>query len=340
MPGVGDIAVALAGGVLAFLAATVAFDVLHVLLHRMSGARHAWLRALGALHEVHHSFLDRDLRIHPERLRANLTHHVIPEYVTQLCATGILAFLLPWATVVVALALETLVFVLILRTRGIDINHRPYRQLPAYRPTFLFCVPHYHALHHVFPDAYFGSWLKLLDQILGSAARLRGRRAAIVGEPGPLGLALGRRLRSAGVPVCELPLEGLSPPAHWDIAILTDAANRPVEQWVESVEAALRNSPFRLVAPEIWIVAPRHGLSSDIARRSLGYLFDARVYWRHLVVPPGIDPDLAARRILSRIARGWHYVPAGGLLASLPDFVRLRFRLRPVAIGPRALILP
>ena len=55
-----------------FLGSTVAFDVVHWLLHQMAESRSLWLRRLGGLHQTHHRFLDRDLRVHRELIGANI----------------------------------------------------------------------------------------------------------------------------------------------------------------------------------------------------------------------------------------------------------------------------
>ncbi|MEE8580964.1 MAG: hypothetical protein V3T33_05170 [Myxococcota bacterium] len=55
-----------------------------------------------------------------------------------------------------AIALHTGIFLYILRCRGLDLNPRPIRVLRAYRPSY-FCLPEYHALHHVYPNAHLSS---------------------------------------------------------------------------------------------------------------------------------------------------------------------------------------
>jgi len=270
---------------LTFLAATLAFDTVHALLHRALHSRKSWLRAVGSLHDVHHRFLDRDLRIHPELVRANLTHHVIPEYLTQLTATLLLATLLPLAVFLGTLALETIVFLMILRARGMDINHRSYEALPAYRPQAFFCVPHYHALHHVFPDAYYGSWLKGLDQLLGTAAWLRGRRVLLTGAQKPLVQALAEELALEGAEVKAISGEpDAAMAAALDLLVLHHAHIGSETAYVSFVERLLRETRDRKIPPEVWVVVPETGADAEFQRRSRGYYFDARVSWRHLAV--------------------------------------------------------
>ena len=59
------------------LLATVAFDVMHYLLHVMAGSRFRLIKAVGNLHTVHHRFLDEDLVIHDDLIKANMWCHVI-----------------------------------------------------------------------------------------------------------------------------------------------------------------------------------------------------------------------------------------------------------------------
>ena len=50
-----------------FLASTIAFDVVHWLLHVMLRARSPWLGAPSRPHAVHHEWLDARLHIRPEK---------------------------------------------------------------------------------------------------------------------------------------------------------------------------------------------------------------------------------------------------------------------------------
>ena len=116
-----------------FLLSTVVFDVIHVLLHHFVASRFAWLRALGMLHERHHRFVDANLDVHEEYTADNLRWHVIPEFLTQVVFSLCLLWLLCAPVVLGVMALQTLVFLLILRTRGRDLNHlgRDAMGLPA-----------------------------------------------------------------------------------------------------------------------------------------------------------------------------------------------------------------
>ena len=82
-----------------FLASTVFFDVVHLVLHRMLASRFAVLRALAWTHGVHHRWIDRQLRVNWEMQTANVWCHLVLEYLTQLSFTALLALVLPGAIV-------------------------------------------------------------------------------------------------------------------------------------------------------------------------------------------------------------------------------------------------
>ncbi|HEX6131689.1 MAG TPA: sterol desaturase family protein [Actinomycetota bacterium] len=332
--------IALAGGVAVLLGATVVFDVVHVALHRLEGARAPWLRALGAAHAVHHRFLGPDLVVDPGLVRANVRWHVLPEYATHVGVTTGLLLVLPPAPVLVALAMETMVVLTILRDRGLDVNHRGRTRVPAYRPGIL-CVPAYHALHHVRPAGFYSSWIKVVDAMLGTTVALRGRSAAVVGAPGPARDAMARALSAeTGESVVVL-----APPAvpdavgvvarEADILVLMPPAGTPeaiVSEWIETATSVATD---RLVPIEVWAVFED---TATFAAEGRGYVDDARVIYRHVVAPRrrGADPDRTARAVLARVHRGTHRIHTGSCGARVRARALAWRGVRPVRRGPRA----
>ena len=53
--------------VVLFLAATFIFDVIHALLHCFAESRFRFLRWLAGLHQTHHDFFNKDLRVVREK---------------------------------------------------------------------------------------------------------------------------------------------------------------------------------------------------------------------------------------------------------------------------------
>jgi hypothetical protein len=302
-----------------FLASTVVFDVVHATLHACLRARAAPLRALGSLHGWHHRFADCDLQIHEEWTRQNLRWHVIPEYLTHVSFSALLLLVLPTRWVIGALAIQTLVFVLILRARGMDINHRSIRHLRAYPPSY-FCMPQYHALHHAWVDAHYSSWIKTLDHALGTGTQLAGRSVAWAESAGGKDDAFASALADELARIGARPLgaahddhEGLR---DLDILVVRGDAG-------ESVGRFAKETVARRLPPEVWAVAPR-------AATTTRYWRDPRVLYRHLDVPAEARRDpaaarTAARRTLSGVRRGFNWVPAAGWVRGFVHYLQVRW---------------
>jgi hypothetical protein len=284
-----------------WIAGTVVFDGVHWALHRMLGSRWRWLRQLAWPHQVHHEWLDRELRIHPENQRKNVFCHLVPEYLTQLAFSGLLLWVLPTGPVVACALLQTGIFLFLLSQRGLDINHRPIEILDAYLPS-LVCPPAYHALHHVYPDSHFSAYTKLVDWVVGGGAQLAGRRYALVGTGTAFDAALRQELGRAGA----ARIEGVATPSEaarsdLDVLVLCDE-NAPRVDFVEAFVAATRE---RRLPPEVWAVSASAG--DAVARH---YVRDVRVSYRAIVASEGGTLDgRAARTCLFWIRRGFHFVP-------------------------------
>ncbi|KAJ5547656.1 hypothetical protein N7513_004890 [Penicillium frequentans] len=70
-------------------------------------------------------------------------------------------------------------------TSGRDSNHLVYQIAPK-DSNWMFVGPEFHSLHHVYPDRYIGSFIKVLDWICGTAYSFRGKRFVITGAKGDL----------------------------------------------------------------------------------------------------------------------------------------------------------
>lgn len=289
-----------------WVAGTVVFDGVHWVLHVFLRTRSRLLRALAWPHVVHHQFLDERLRIHPERQRANIFCHLVPEYLTQLAFTASLLLLLPRSVVAATALLQTAVFALLLRARGLDINHRPIEVLDAHGPSF-WALPAYHALHHVYPDAYYSAYTKVVDYAVGGGIELRGRRFGVAGATSPLGRALVERLRREPISsLAEIERPDERELEHVDVLLLCDPGLDEVP-FVEALASAARD---RQLPPEAWVVRTRR--RGDSTARH--YDRDPRVIHRTIAVSPADlrDPRRADRRAaiaLFFVRRGFHYVP-------------------------------
>jgi len=318
MPSFPEALGALGLGIGLLLLGTLAFDVLHVLLHRWASSRWPLLRGIGGLHRVHHDFLDRDLNIHEELVWPNVFCHVVPEFLVQVAVTVGLGVLLqlPALAVGVAIALETLVFALIMKpTPGFDMNHRHIDRLRAYRPLY-FCLPEYHLLHHVYPDAYFGSWVKTLDHWLATGTAIAGRTVALTGAENDCGRALRSELFVDNTVIAvdgdllEYPLQLAHLLVDVDILVLCHAVNAG-PPYACLIDLFYEMNRERRVPVEVWaITRPDEFRTNRTYAEYAQRLFRAgRVIYRHLVISADPSPaDLS--RMQKRIRSGYNYVAA------------------------------
>lgn len=311
------------GGVALWVAGAVFFDVVHWVLHWMLRSRSAILRGLAWPHSVHHQWLDGSLKDHPELQRRNIWCHLVPEYLTQLAFCAIAWLVLPGGMVGVCAVLQTVTFLGLLSYKGLDINHRPIEILDAYRPSWL-PYPEYHALHHVYPDAYFSAYPKLVDWVIGGGAMLRGRRFLLQGGESVFGRALQQALRDHGVRDVGVATGELR---ECDVLVLCD----PGEGEVDLVEEILAQTASRQLPPEVWVVYT--GPPGAVARH---YYRDVRVSYRVLRVDAETlretrRAQAAARAVLFWVRRGFHYVPEHPSLRLLAEWRRF---VRSQAVPP------
>lgn len=299
-----EILLAILLGPFLWLAGAIFFDGVHWVLHVMLRSRSRFFRTLAWPHQVHHEWIDRDLVTHWELRSANIWCHILLEYVTQLIFTGLLALLLPMPFVVVLAGLQTLVFLFILKDRGLDVNHRPVARLDAH-PAGWPTPPSYHLLHHVWPDAYYSAYTKAVDWIVGGGAQIAGLRFACIGSESALSESLCSALEQSGGRIASEP-ESLD---EVDVLMLVD----PNASLATEVEAFIDETRNRQLPPEVW--AFRSSAADAIARH---YSTDRRVVFRALLVPAaglaGMSAQ-AARRAASRalfwIRRDAHFVSLG-----------------------------
>jgi hypothetical protein len=309
---VGELLLAIVLGPVLWLAGAISFDAVHWVLHLLLRSRSALLRGLARPHGVHHDWIDRNLVTHWELQSANVWCHIIPEYLTQLAFTGLVALVLPVPFVAVLAVLQTAVFARMLYYRGRDVNHRPAARIDAHPPGWL-TPPSYHALHHVWPDAYFSAYTKLVDRIVGGGAQIAQRRFGWIGPDSTLGAALRSEVERAGGLAASDP----EIPGSVDVLVLLD----PVAPLDVPVEAFIRETRDRQLPPEVWALRAR--AEDPLARH---YRTDVRIVFRTLrvpdVLPDSASASRAARRALFWIRRDANFVSLGSSrsLAALRQF--------------------
>lgn len=321
------------------LAGSVMFDAIHWLLHRFSASRWSALRAVGALHEAHHRFLDRSLTLHPDQAWRNMRFHLVPELLTQVAVAGLFAFV--FDAIAVVLAMCTLIAVFLVVTvgwQGRDPNHRPPNVLKA--PLMgTWVEPSYHMLHHVHPDSYFSSLVQVFDKLFGTGCQIAGRTVAMTGASGAFGAPLKELLEKAGATVVTLKhgvdwsYERVRDP-HTDDASLddllrrvdilalchgskmVDAMDANCTSFVGFIERFKRLTADRRCPPEVWAVGseieahPDFGIpelkvykasKGAYARHARRYFHDRSLVYRH-VVPSAFTSVMGPGLISGRLA--------------------------------------
>ncbi|CRK17951.1 Monoglucosyldiacylglycerol epimerase like protein [Verticillium longisporum] len=344
------IAYCVASSAIHVVAGSVLFDLVHWLAHHSGRSTNPILRWLARSHIAHHQYFDRRLNFNPAFNKQNLLLHLPLELACQAVGS-----LLSWQTTHVLfpnpqLQHQDLYLVLIFLTirssvvawiEGRDSNHISYTRLPK-DPCSVFVGPQYHALHHIDPQGYFGSMVRLVDWIFGTATTLHGRRITVTGARGALGQALadelgrekGTSIQTArfGVDWTYDDYSGLEALLRTtDILVLAhgakgdDAQRANCESAVAIIEAFRRvraPSPTSLLRPEVWYVgseAELHGSwtddmraytssKRDFARFARAY-YDAEDFTYRHVVPAAFSsamgPALVSARWAAVVALWW-----------------------------------
>jgi hypothetical protein len=347
-----------------FVLTTFVFDTIHYLLHRWQRSRWGWLRRLAALHQAHHDFCDRELIYHDGQVASNLVNHVVPEYLTQMAVSTLAFAVLDTAAVLAVMSVFTTIFVSVLAMHGKDRNHRRMDSVsPAHGGVLVRAS--YHALHHVYPDSYMGSYTTLFDRLAGTACQLRGRRFALTGASGTFGSALKDLLERAGAEVLPLKFgvdytydddSGVDAVlATSDVLVLAhgsrsaDAMRANCESFLALIDRFEALAHGRQVAPEIWAVGseielhPAFGIPElqayaaskrAFARAAARFFYDREVLYRHIVpsafrsrMGPGLMSGRTAAWVaLWLIRRGFRYVPVTYTGIALLNFVPFAVR--------------
>jgi hypothetical protein len=362
---IATIAVWLLEAAIVFAASTLLFDVVHWLLHRWTKSRVALLRRFAGWHEMHHRFLDRTMAIDGTYQARNISLHVLPEFATTIAGTLPFFLVFSWQPVAAVAAIRIVLFAVVLVQGGMDRHHRPLPRIRA-RQRVWWVGPNYHAMHHVYPEQFFSSFVKLFDLAFGTACQIEGRRFLVTGASGALGGAMVKKLQRQGA-IVDVAKSGRDYKAgdvermreklmRADVLVLAHGAKRD-DCWnanhatfVELIDLFVEIGRARLVPPEVWAVGSEAELHGDLgmasmkdyaaskrafAARAIGYYRSDEVIYRHIVPSAfasamGWGPmsaNVAASLALFFIKRGAAYVPV--TLTTLAFWNYIRFRLLP-----------
>ncbi len=230
---------------------------------------HVW-SPLYRLHGWHHRVFRPDLSvINPDIYRKAHWYNDVPEALVMLafgCWPPLLTLMWQgtdhWPLILAASAgcVYTLGFLASAIARGMgvpqadeitDLTHRPGPFLTPPAPWMVNRT--YHWRHHFDdPDAYFCGTLTLVDKMLGTALSLKGKKVAVTGASGSLGLALLKELHGQGAKAIALTSSGEQ------ITIDVDGQELPIrtQQWCIGEENQLKE-----LFAEIDILVINHGIN-------------------------------------------------------------------------------
>ncbi|KAJ6107182.1 hypothetical protein N7523_008505 [Penicillium sp. IBT 18751x] len=136
-----------------------------------------------------------------QALPLELALQVLGTILGYILASFMISDALVWSTrshLCIIIGIQMLRTAFVIFKSGRDSNHLIYKIAPK-DPNWLFVGPEFHSLHHVYPDRYIGSFIKVLDWILGTAYSFRRKRFVITGASGAFGRAIVTELEREGV---------------------------------------------------------------------------------------------------------------------------------------------
>ncbi|OJJ66201.1 hypothetical protein ASPBRDRAFT_35236 [Aspergillus brasiliensis CBS 101740] len=187
---------------------TIFFDIIHYLLHKWSRSRWRTLRFLSRCHQYHHLYYPRSLQFNQRYAKPNALIALPLELICQLLGSvvgWILATILSYNVkrldsnaLPLVLVVQTVRSLFVIISNGQDSNHIALDKVPKDH-SWAFVGPEYHSLHHIYPDRYMGSMVKLFDWVAGTAYSLRNKTVVMTGGSGAFGQAMEKQLLAEGV---------------------------------------------------------------------------------------------------------------------------------------------
>lgn len=321
--------------IVVFAASTTLFDAVHLLLHQLAKSKFRIARKIAAMHQVHHRFLDRKMRINRRLKRENFLFHIIPEYIVSILGTVIFTYVFDLASVMVVLGYHTWVFVKHIINGGLDENHMEMEKLDGLRQKVI-VDQSYHAMHHIVPSGYYSSFLNIFDILFGTALPINRRKFTIIGGYGALGTAFKNYISKRGGTVDLIGRDNHQAIDYTgtDILILASGSRTKGEEFAANLEIPvmigekyIEANRERLVRPEIWGVGSEAEIHSNdgyaqskraFARyASHNWARSREVTYRHIVpasftskLGPGLwSANSVVAVAMFFISRGVNYVP-------------------------------
>lgn len=334
-----------------YITSSIFFDILHYFFHQWSTSQWKALQWLSQCHRYHHLYYNRALKFNS---RFQLQNNWIALPLEMICL--IIGGLLGWfclqlltakvancTVLIIVLAVHFIRTLVVIWMNGRDSNHIEHSTVPK-DPHWLFVGPQFHAMHHVDPDHYMSSVVKMFDWVAGTAYTLQNKNVAITGGSGAFGSAIRRQLQAEGVKNIYMLKFG----THWthhdfshigpaldnaDILILAHGTkgedamdsncNSTTRLTQLFMERKIRQEGCRNTMPEVWYIGseielhPAFGIPdmqrySASKRAFLPYaraLYDhPKIIYRH-IVPAAFDSPMgkaiASPEWAARVVMWW-----------------------------------
>ncbi|KXG54557.1 uncharacterized protein PGRI_077010 [Penicillium griseofulvum] len=243
---------------------------------------------------------------------------------------------------------------------GRDSNHLIYKTAPK-DINWIFVGPEFHALHHVYPDRYMGSFVKVFDWIWGTAYSFRRKRFTIIGGSQAFSKAIIAQLECEQGIAC---IRKLKLGTDWDhdqfeklIPILSDTdililgygsddqdeveSNcKSATRLVKSFKKYRAINPACPALPEVWYVGSENEFCQPWEERrsflshARSFFDDPDIIYRHVVLPcassletGAFDADWAAKCAMWWIRRGARYIPVKFTGSSCLNYFKFMYRI-------------
>ena len=355
-----------------FLVSTLLFDGLHYLLHRWQNSPNKWLRMFSRWHWVHHKFLTPEMKIDPAYRMQNIWLHVLPEYGTSMAGTLLFFFFMPWEPVAFIVVIRTIMVIVVVWEEGMDFNHMQMDRVSG-KFGLWWVGKSYHAMHHIFPNSFYSSFLNIFDVIFAKGCQIEGRRFLITGASGAFGSAMKTRLERMGG-IVETAKSGVDFSAgdyermrekleRADVLVLSHGAksedcwNANYTTFVDLIEMFRAIGEGRLTPPEVWGLGSEVELHGDMGMAELRdyaaskrafavkarqYDIDQDILYRH-IVPSAftsamgkgmMSAEVAVGMALFFIRRGFTYVPVTLTTLAYWNYIRFRLLKPDTTVGP------
>jgi len=193
------------------------------------------------------------MQLQREYTRGNIIHHLLPEYLTSVVGVVLLSFIFGWLPGAIVVSIRTVMFVIYCAQKGEDFTHAPTKRINANR-SLIFVGPNYHALHHVYVNQHYSSFVNIFDLVCGTNCQIKDRRFLVTGAHSEYGAAMMAELQRRGgvVDTTDCSSSNLREKLDdCDVLVLAEGSDR----YYSTIETFRTLGKDRLVPPEVWAAA-------------------------------------------------------------------------------------